>query len=152
MADITVAPVLLNDKKKRDSSVDSIIDEKILVSENELEHNGALVDLHAAALMDNVGDVYDNVRAIDLGADGKERPIGEFAIRCAWFLELRSTTVTSIDYAVRLISLEDDPSLPIWTFRMWLLALGLSCFGAVLGQIFVSYTLAARVSRFSCSP
>lgn len=45
---------------------------------------------------------------------------------------------TDIDYAVRLVSLEDDPHLPIFTFRMWFLALGLSCFGAVLGQIFVS--------------
>lgn len=42
-----------------------------------------------------------------------------------------------MDYAVRLISLEDDPSMPIFTFRMWVLALGFSCFGAVLGQIFV---------------
>lgn len=42
-----------------------------------------------------------------------------------------------MDYAVRLISLEDDPSLPIFTFRMWFLALGLSCFGAILSQIFV---------------
>ena len=86
------------------------------------------------------GDVYEDIRAIDLGADGKERPIG------------RSTTVksdpqrrfiltfyaeTDIDVATRLISLEDDPSLPAFTFRLWFLGLGLSCFGAVLGQIFV---------------
>ncbi len=48
------------------------------------------------------------------------------------------STETDADYAVRLISLEDEPSLPIFTFRMWFLAIGLSCFGAVLGQIFVS--------------
>ena len=86
------------------------------------------------------GDVYEDSRAIDLGVDGKERPIG------------RSTTVksnpqrkiiltfyaeTDIDIATRLISLEDDPSLPAFTFRLWFLGLGLSCFGAVLGQIFV---------------
>lgn len=86
------------------------------------------------------GDVYEDSRAIDLGADGKERPIG------------RSTTVksdlqkkviltfcseTDMDVATRLISLEDDPSLPAFTFRLWFLGLGLSCFGAVLGQIFV---------------
>lgn len=45
---------------------------------------------------------------------------------------------TDIDVATRLISLEDDPTLPIMTFRTWFLGLGLSCFGAVLGQIFVS--------------
>jgi hypothetical protein len=45
---------------------------------------------------------------------------------------------TDIDVATRLISLEDDPTLPAFTFRLWFLGLGLSCFGAVLGQIFVS--------------
>ncbi|KAF9552218.1 peptide transporter MTD1 [Agrocybe pediades] len=65
------------------------------------------------------GDVYDDVRAIDLGEDGKERPIE-----------------TDIDVATRLISLDDDPTQPVFTFRLWFLGLGLSCFGAVLGQIF----------------
>ncbi|KAF8993551.1 peptide transporter MTD1 [Cyathus striatus] len=65
------------------------------------------------------GDVYDDLRDIDMGADGKERPIE-----------------TDVDVATRLISLEDDPSLPAFTFRMWFLGMGLSCFGAVLGQIF----------------
>ncbi|SGY75947.1 BQ5605_C005g03461 [Microbotryum silenes-dioicae] len=43
---------------------------------------------------------------------------------------------TAHDYSTRLISLEDDPTLPIHTVRMWVLGLGLTCFGAVLGQIF----------------
>ena len=51
---------------------------------------------------------------------------------------LTSHAETDMDYAVRLISLEDDPTLPIWTFRMWFLSLGLSCFAAILSQIFVS--------------
>ncbi|EEB97874.1 hypothetical protein MPER_02715, partial [Moniliophthora perniciosa FA553] len=67
----------------------------------------------------HVGEVYDDVRVIDLGEDGKERPIS-----------------TDVDVATRLISLEDDPTLPCFTFRMWFLGIGLSCFGAVLGQIF----------------
>ncbi|TFK37218.1 peptide transporter MTD1 [Crucibulum laeve] len=65
------------------------------------------------------GGVYDDLREIDMGEDGKERPI-----------------VTDIDVATRLISLEDDPTLPAFTFRMWFLGIGLSCFGSVLGQIF----------------
>ncbi|KAJ7599039.1 peptide transporter MTD1 [Mycena floridula] len=65
------------------------------------------------------GDVFDDVRDIDLGEDGKERPI-----------------VTDIDVATRLISLDDDTTLRAVTFRMCFLGLGLSCFGAVLGQIF----------------
>ncbi|KAJ7764345.1 OPT oligopeptide transporter protein-domain-containing protein [Mycena metata] len=66
-----------------------------------------------------VAEVYDDLRAVDLDDEGKERPI-----------------VTDVDVATRLISLEDDPTLPAFTFRMWFLGLGLSCFGAVLGQIF----------------
>lgn len=72
------------------------------------------------ASVSDVAEVFeDGPRTIDFGADGKERPID-----------------TDIDYATRLISLSDDPNLPIWTFRMWFLSIGLSCFGAVLGQIF----------------
>ncbi|THG93602.1 hypothetical protein EW026_g7677 [Hermanssonia centrifuga] len=108
---------------EKQGSRDSAMDEKLALDDRELESSihgdHPIVDLKAAALSDQVGDVYDNVRAIDLGADGKERPIE-----------------TDADYAVRLISLEDEPSLPIFTFRMWFLAIGLSCFGAVLGQIF----------------
>lgn len=66
-----------------------------------------------------VGDVYEDVRAIDLGENGKERPIE-----------------TDVDWSLRLISLEDDPSQPVWTFRLWFLAVGFSCFGAVLSEIF----------------
>jgi predicted outer membrane lipoprotein len=44
---------------------------------------------------------------------------------------------TAEDYSLRLLSLEDDPTLPVFTFRMWILGLGLACFGAVLGQLFV---------------
>ncbi|KAG6853742.1 hypothetical protein C0991_001758 [Blastosporella zonata] len=65
------------------------------------------------------GDVYDDARIIDMGEDGKERPIE-----------------TDVDVVTRLISLEDDPTLPAFTFRMWFLGLGLACFGSVLGQIF----------------
>ncbi|KAJ3522101.1 hypothetical protein NM688_g8924 [Phlebia brevispora] len=120
MATIATTPILEKDRKE--GSVDSIMDEKLPMDDKESGefHPDGLIDLKAVALSDDVGDVFDNVRAIDLGADGKERPIE-----------------TDSDYALRLISLEDDPSLPIFTFRMWFLALGLSCFGAVLGQIFI---------------
>lgn len=45
---------------------------------------------------------------------------------------------TAEDWSLRLISLEDDPTLPVWTLRLWFLSIGLSCFGAVLSEIFVS--------------
>ncbi|KAJ7362521.1 peptide transporter MTD1 [Mycena albidolilacea] len=76
-------------------------------------------DKSSIQIVEAVTEVYDDVRAIDLDDNGKERPI-----------------VTDVDVATRLISLEDDPTLPAFTFRMWFLGLGLSCFGAVLGQIF----------------
>ena len=62
-------------EEKKSSSIDSIIDEKSL--EAPPLHDVPLVDLKAAALHDHVGEVFDDVRAIDLGQDGKERPIGE---------------------------------------------------------------------------
>lgn len=52
-----------------------------------------------------------------------------------------TSSETDLDVATRLISLDDDPTLPAFTFRMWFLGIGLSCFGAVLGQIFVSLIL-----------
>jgi hypothetical protein len=52
--------------------------------------------------------------------------------------------VTDRDVATRLISLEDDPTMPAFTFRMFFLGLGLSCFGAVLGQIFVSISFGGQ--------
>ncbi|KAF5366856.1 hypothetical protein D9758_006513 [Tetrapyrgos nigripes] len=77
-----------------------------------------------------LGDVYEDVRAIDLGDDGKERPIE-----------------TAADWSLRLISLEDDPTLPVWTFRLWFLSIGLSCFGAVLSQIFAFRPQVVYVSQ-----
>ncbi|KAI3601576.1 oligopeptide transporter [Moniliophthora roreri] len=91
---------------------------------NEKEANlegGNSWDEKKASVVDlsHPGEVYDDIRVIDLGEDGKERPI-----------------TTDVDVATRLISLEDDPALPCFTFRMWHLGVGLSCFGAVLGRIF----------------
>ena len=40
------------------------------------------------------------------------------------------------DIVTQVLSLEDDPSLNPWTFRMWFLGLGLSVFGATLQEIF----------------
>jgi hypothetical protein len=90
---------------------------------------------------DEIGEVFaEGPRLIDLGADGKERPIGKLlsTLDSMQALMHRRHADTDADYSMRLVSLEDDPTLPIYTFRMWFLALGLSCFGAVLGQIFVS--------------
>lgn len=90
------------------------------------------------AVTADLGDVYDGPREIDLGADGKERPIGVYAsTQSVYFNAYLLLIATDQDYALRLLSLEDDPTLPVLTFRMWFLGLGLSCFGSVLGQIFV---------------
>lgn len=50
---------------------------------------------------------------------------------------------TADDFAKRLISLDDDPTMPIHTFRMWFTGIGLAVFASVLGMLFVS--LAQRV-------
>lgn len=103
------------DEKKSNDSI------KVVSSIDERGPVGPLDEKRLSSLdISEIGDVYaDGPRLIDLGEDGKERPIQ-----------------TDSDYALRLLSLEDDPTLPIFTFRMWFLSLGLSCFGAVLGQIF----------------
>ncbi|KAF8512081.1 OPT oligopeptide transporter [Hysterangium stoloniferum] len=43
---------------------------------------------------------------------------------------------TAKDFATALVSLDDDPTLPIHTFRMWFLGIGLAVFGSVLGILF----------------
>ncbi|KAJ7706005.1 OPT oligopeptide transporter [Mycena rosella] len=84
---------------------------------------------HVFNVDSDIGEVCDD-RAIDLDADGKEKPI-----------------VTAEDWSTRLISLHDDPTLPVWTFRLWFLALGLSAFGAVLGEIFTFRPQTVYVSQ-----
>ncbi|KAJ7492455.1 OPT oligopeptide transporter [Mycena latifolia] len=78
----------------------------------------------------DIGEVCEDIRAIDMDADGREKPI-----------------VTANDWSTRLISLHDDPTLPVWTFRLWFLALGLSAFGAVLGEIFAFRPQTVYVSQ-----
>ncbi|KAJ7574141.1 OPT oligopeptide transporter [Mycena floridula] len=107
----TVPTLDKEDIQEKASKHSSFTDEKL----SEEKPDGA-IDINDV----DVGDVFaQGPRLIDLGEDGKERPID-----------------TDFDYATRLISLDDDPTLPIYTFRLWFLSLGLSCFGAVLGQIF----------------
>lgn len=48
---------------------------------------------------------------------------------------------TADDFARALVSVDDDPTLPIHTFRMWFTGVGLAVFGAVLGMLFVSSSL-----------
>ncbi|GAA6061462.1 hypothetical protein JCM10212_005665 [Sporobolomyces blumeae] len=62
---------------------------------------------------------YLHVAAKDIMANGKERPIE-----------------TAEDISTRCMSLEDDPDMLVHTFRMYFLGIGLTCFAAVLGQIF----------------
>jgi hypothetical protein len=45
---------------------------------------------------------------------------------------------TAEDFSVALVSLQDDPTLPINTFRMWFCGIGFAGFGSVLGMLFVS--------------
>ncbi|KAJ7606213.1 OPT oligopeptide transporter [Roridomyces roridus] len=89
---------------------------------------GEKVDLEDTG---DVGEVFaDGPRLIDLDESGKERPIE-----------------TDADYAIRLVSLDDDPTMRVYTFRMFFLGLGLSCFAAVLGQIFYFRPQTVSVSQ-----
>ncbi|TFK88965.1 OPT oligopeptide transporter [Polyporus arcularius HHB13444] len=111
---------------ERKVSEGSITDEKVQVSSDALD---GLPDLAEKRGLNDIGDVSEDVRAIDLDESGKERPIE-----------------TEQDYALRLVSLDDDPSLPINTARTWFLSLGLACFAAVLGQLFYFRPQTVQVS------
>ncbi|KAF7290827.1 OPT oligopeptide transporter [Mycena indigotica] len=109
-ATVDSVPALVHDEKdEKHSSRGSFADEKGVYQPEKVNLDDA----------EEVGDVFNDVRLIDLGEDGHERPIE-----------------TDADYATRLVSLDDDPTIRWFTFRMWFLGLGLSCFAAVLGQIF----------------
>ncbi|RPD53682.1 OPT oligopeptide transporter [Lentinus tigrinus ALCF2SS1-7] len=110
---------------------DASVDEKAHEADLSLHDNVHYDNLPALAKADAnaIGDVSDDVRAIDLDASGHERPIE-----------------TEQDYALRLVSLDDDPTLPIHTFRTWFLGLGLACFAAVLGELFYFRPQTVQVS------
>jgi hypothetical protein len=78
--------------------------------------------------IDVIGDVFaDGPRLIDLGEDGKEKPICKHTLTRTVCIDCWRGTHISIycsatdeDYALRLMSLEDDPSLRIFTLRCFL--------------------------------
>ncbi|PCH45026.1 OPT oligopeptide transporter [Wolfiporia cocos MD-104 SS10] len=54
------------------------------------------------------------------------------------------------DVAVQILSTEDNPELPTWTFRTAFLGTGLSAFGAVLATIYTFKPQNATVSQLFC--
>ncbi|SCZ97545.1 BZ3500_MvSof-1268-A1-R1_Chr4-3g07241 [Microbotryum saponariae] len=101
--------------KSKDGSLDEPADDGPALHPH-VQVNAAFVDL---ADLDPEFLDKNGKEAIDLGLGTDNRVIE-----------------TAHDFSTRLISLEDDPSLPVHTIRMWTIGLGLTCFGAVLGQIF----------------
>ncbi|GAA6013368.1 hypothetical protein JCM10207_000871 [Rhodosporidiobolus poonsookiae] len=112
---------------RRQDSVAGVVDPATLSREPTLEHevSSTPVDEKKEEFGADVKNedpsvgFMDRVDESNILANGKERPIE-----------------TAEDIATRCISLEDDPTLPIHTLRMYILGLGLTCFAAVLGQIF----------------
>ncbi|KZT10438.1 OPT oligopeptide transporter [Laetiporus sulphureus 93-53] len=54
------------------------------------------------------------------------------------------------DVAIEILSTEDHPELPTWTFRTVFLGIGLSIFGAVLATIYTFKPQNASVSQLFC--
>ncbi|KAH8083293.1 OPT oligopeptide transporter [Cristinia sonorae] len=54
------------------------------------------------------------------------------------------------DVAVEIISAEDDPTLPVYTFRVFFLGIGLSVFSSVLATIYTFKPQNATVSQLFC--
>ncbi|GAA5887704.1 hypothetical protein JCM6882_001503 [Rhodosporidiobolus microsporus] len=95
------------------------IDEEHKISTPTDEKDAAALGEKTTQPVDPDVGFMGHVDESNILANGKERPIE-----------------TAEDIATRCISLEDDPTLPIHTFRMYFLGLGLTAFAAVLGQIF----------------
>ncbi|KAI0334676.1 OPT oligopeptide transporter [Cubamyces sp. BRFM 1775] len=119
----TIEPKVADEKQAAALADSAIVEKQSLSDLDDQLPNLAKADPN------EVGDVSEDVRAIDLDETGHERAIE-----------------TSEDYALRLVSLEDDPTLPIYTFRTWFLGLGLSCFAAVLGELFYFRPQTVQVS------
>lgn len=54
------------------------------------------------------------------------------------------------DVAIKVISTQDDPTMPVWTFRTLFLGVGLSVFSAVLATIYTFKPQNASVSQLFC--
>jgi hypothetical protein len=70
--------------------------------------------------------------------NGKDKVLGKrrFCFGCSSCRSNSRAAETAEDFAVALCSLDDDPTLPIHTFRTWFIGVGLAVFGAVLGMLF----------------
>lgn len=75
MSQVIDAPVLRHER----ADTSSVIDEKHSI--NDEKGSPRLEDKHAP--LDDAGDVFEEVREIDLGDDGKERPIGTSVSICS---------------------------------------------------------------------
>ncbi|KAF4574269.1 hypothetical protein EYR36_005602 [Pleurotus pulmonarius] len=60
------------------------------------------------------------------------------------------TIARAEDVAIKVISTQDDPSLPVLTFRAVFLGVGLSAFSSVLGTIYTFKPQNATVSQLFC--
>ncbi|GAA6055417.1 hypothetical protein JCM3770_006982 [Rhodotorula araucariae] len=106
-------------------------DDKDAVDDGEPTAITSAHDVHPHHATDPAALEADELDAKDMLANGKERPIE-----------------TAADIGTRCLSLDDDPTTPIHTLRMYILGLGLTCFSAVLGQIFYFRPTSLTVSQF----
>ncbi|GAA6017890.1 hypothetical protein JCM10207_003489 [Rhodosporidiobolus poonsookiae] len=105
------APALARTPSKNDDADLAVEGKEKLDAERTEQDEGAAED---PALLD-VADLREEDRL----ANGKERPIEN-----------------AEDMGLRLLSTADDPTMPVHTLRMYVLGLSMTCFAAVLGQIF----------------
>ncbi|KAI9324115.1 OPT oligopeptide transporter [Zopfochytrium polystomum] len=70
-----------------------------------------------------------------LEADSSEPRVSDSDLQHEELMKTASD-VRGYGMVARIVSTEDDPTLPLFTFRYFVLAIGLACFGGVLGQIY----------------
>ncbi|KAI9356514.1 peptide transporter MTD1 [Zopfochytrium polystomum] len=62
---------------------------------------------------------------------------GEVADESLPVVETLKVDAWGFDIVQALVSAEDDPTEPVFTFRFWVLGILLGCFGASLGQLYI---------------
>ncbi|KAG9219680.1 hypothetical protein CCMSSC00406_0005998 [Pleurotus cornucopiae] len=98
--------------------------------------------------VDGVGDIADFLKQHSTKSVVDTNSIGIDSDEAS--ILVGETIARAEDVAIKVISTQDDPSLPVLTFRALFLGVGLSAFSSVLGTIYTFKPQNATVSQLFC--
>lgn len=82
MSTLQDIPALADEKASQHSKRSGVHSRVNSYSDEKHPYESGKDDVQIAADVGDVGDVYEDVRAIDLDDSGKEKPIGKFDVSC----------------------------------------------------------------------